>query len=255
MRVVVAGKGGAGKSVIAGTIARLAARRGAQVLALDFDLAPGLSISLGSGADPVDPPLLLSVARQDGGEWGWRDGVDVATAALQFATRAPDGVRMLQRGKIGPDGPESITGSSLAFCEIARYIGETPEFRRWTLIGDMPAGPRLIAQNWTPFARTYLVVVHPGSQSVLAARRVERLVRLLAPNAAVAFVASKIESHSDVREVERAIGERVLASVPLDAEVAAAERLGVVPIDRAPNAPAITAIRGLFAALDRDAAG
>jgi hypothetical protein len=49
------------------------------------------------------------VERHDGGERGWRDGVDVVSAALQFATRAPDGIRLLQRGKIGPQGPEPIT--------------------------------------------------------------------------------------------------------------------------------------------------
>ena len=46
------GKGGAGKSVIAGTIARVLARDGTHVLALDSDLLPGLSISMGAGPDP-----------------------------------------------------------------------------------------------------------------------------------------------------------------------------------------------------------
>lgn len=251
MRVVVAGKGGAGKSVIAGTMARLAARRGARVLAMDFDLAPGLSVSLGTGADPAEPPLLLASERRDDGGWRWREGVDVASAAMRFATDAPDGVRLLQRGKLGPEGPAAIEGSSRAFCEIAKYIGDTPEFDGWTLIGDLPAGPRLVAQNWTPFASTYLVVVYPSTQSVLAARRCARLVREVAHGAAVAFVASRIERRSDVRHVEQAIGERVIASVPLDAEVAAAERLGVAPLDHAPDAPAITAIRNLLAVLDR----
>lgn len=249
MRIVVAGKGGAGKSVIAGTMARLAARQGARVLALDFDLASGLSISLGSGADPPEPPLLRAVERRASGGMGWREGVGVATAAVRFATEAPDGVRLLQRGKLGPDGFGPIRPSSSAFCEIARYIGDRPEFRAWTLIGDMPAGPRLIAENWAPFARTYLVVVHPSTQSLLAARRVTRLIRELAPAATVAFVASRIDGEGDVRHVERAIGEQVLASVPFDAEVAAAERLGLAPIDHAPDAPAITAIRGLFGVL------
>jgi CO dehydrogenase maturation factor len=253
MRVVVAGKGGEGKSVIAGTIARLAARQGARVLAMDFDLAPGLSISLGSGADPVEPPLRRSVEQRDGGELGWRDGIDPASAAMRFATEAPDGVRLLQRGKLGPDGLAAISWSSRAFCEVAKHIGDTPEFAGWTLIGDLPAGPRLIAEYWVPFARTYLVVVHPGSQSVLAARRCARLARALAPGATVAFVASRIEGEGDVRHVEQAIGERVLAAVPFDAEVAAAERLGMAPIDHAPDAPAITAIRGLFGALERGA--
>lgn len=49
MRVAVVGKGGAGKSVIAGTMARVLGPRGHTVLALDSDLMPGLAESLGMG--------------------------------------------------------------------------------------------------------------------------------------------------------------------------------------------------------------
>ncbi len=59
------GKGGAGKSVIAGTIARLAARDGARVLALDSDPLPGLSLSLGSGPELAEPRLLQAVKQDD----------------------------------------------------------------------------------------------------------------------------------------------------------------------------------------------
>jgi CO dehydrogenase maturation factor len=70
MRVAVTGKGGAGKSVIAGTMARLVARQGTPVLALDSDLLPGLSLSLGSGPDPVEPPLLEASVQDETGRWG-----------------------------------------------------------------------------------------------------------------------------------------------------------------------------------------
>ncbi len=55
MRLAVAGKGGTGKSVIAGTISRLLARRGESVLAINGDFMPGLPCSL--GVDPSwEPP-------------------------------------------------------------------------------------------------------------------------------------------------------------------------------------------------------
>ena len=46
--IALTGKGGAGKSVIAGTLAGLLARRGHRVLALDSDPMPGLTMSLGA---------------------------------------------------------------------------------------------------------------------------------------------------------------------------------------------------------------
>ena len=55
MKVVFVGKGGAGKSVIAGTFARALARRGTPVLAVDSDPLPGLAFSL--GLESYESPL------------------------------------------------------------------------------------------------------------------------------------------------------------------------------------------------------
>lgn len=122
MRIAVVGKGGAGKSVIAGTMARLVARQGTPVLALDSDLFPGLSLSLGSGPDPVEPPLLGASEQDETGQWGWREGVDATIAAQRFATAAPDGVRLLQRGKVARQGFGPIRGASMAFWETVHGL-------------------------------------------------------------------------------------------------------------------------------------
>lgn len=47
LRVAIAGKGGSGKTTIAGTLARLLAARGRRVLAVDGDTNPNLSQVLG----------------------------------------------------------------------------------------------------------------------------------------------------------------------------------------------------------------
>ncbi len=251
MRVAVVGKGGAGKSVIAGTMARLAARRGAQVLALDSDLLPGLSLSLGSGPEPAQPPLLQAAEQDASGRWGWREGIDAAVAAQRFATTAPDGVRLLQRGKMGRDGFPPLVGASKAFYEVAHGLVSAPEFQDWTLVGDLPAGPWQTSDDWAPYAQTYLVVAQPSVPSALSAKRVGRLARLQAPDAAVRFIANRVSDPDDVRHVERLLGEPVFASLPVDADVAAAERLGIAPIDHAPRSPAIAAMDQLLDALSQ----
>ena len=55
MRVAFVGKGGAGKSAIAGTFARMVARGGDPVLAIDSDPLPGLAFSLGLAVDDTPP--------------------------------------------------------------------------------------------------------------------------------------------------------------------------------------------------------
>jgi CO dehydrogenase nickel-insertion accessory protein CooC1 len=74
LRLAVVGKGGAGKSVIAGTLARLLARRGERVLALDSDLLPGLALSLGA-EQPAAGARGPGGARGRGGGGGGGKGV------------------------------------------------------------------------------------------------------------------------------------------------------------------------------------
>lgn len=249
LRVAVVGKGGTGKSMIAGTMARLIGRRGTPVLALDSDPQPGLALSLGSGPDPFPPPLV-DAARQDSEKrWGWSEGITAATAAQRFATDAPDGVRLLIRGKPGPEGHRPIMAASKAFWEVAHGLVDAPEFRDWALVGDLPAGPYQVADDWAPYAHVYLVIVNPTVQAAMTARRVARLARMRTPDAAVLLVANRVTGDDDVRHVETQVGEPVFASVPADDEVAAAERLSKAPIDVAPDAAAIAAIERLVAAL------
>lgn len=232
-------------------MARIVARKGTPVLALDSDLFPGLSLSLGSGPDPVEPPLLGASEQDETGQWGWREGVDATIAAQRFATAAPDGVRLLQRGKVARQGFEPIRGASMAFWETVHGLVDAPAFRDWTLIGDLPAGTRQLVEDWAPYADVYLVVVQPSAQSALTAQRVASLARQQTPRAAVVFIANRVRREQDVRRVEELVGESVFASLPADEGVAAAERIGAAPIDHAPDSPTITAIELLIAALAR----
>ena len=71
MRVAFVGKGGAGKSALAGTFARVLARRGEPVLAIASDPMPGLAFSV--GLDVTDAPIPDdAVEDPPGGEQGPR---------------------------------------------------------------------------------------------------------------------------------------------------------------------------------------
>ena len=242
------GKGGAGKSVIAGTIARVLARDGTHVLALDSDLLPGLSISMGAGPDPSPPPLRQAAEKGEDGRWRLKKGIGPVRAVKRYATDAPDGIRLLQAGKTPREGLEPIMGSVNAFYRVVHRLRRAQAFDDWALVGDLPAGPRHIAFGWAPYADTYVAVVQPTAQSALAARRVARIARMGEGVQAV-FVANRVTGAADVRHVEKLIGEPVLAAVPADDAVAHAERLGVAPVDHAPGSPAVLEIERLVTQL------
>jgi len=249
MRLAVVGKGGAGNSVVAGTMARILAREGERVLALDSDLLPGLSLSLGLGIDPeVAAPLGEAAEKDENGRWRLKPGIGPARAVARYATEAPDGIRLLQAGKTPNEGIGPIMGSLNAYFRVIHRLGEVKGFESWTMLGDLPAGPRHIAFNWAPYARTFVVVVQPTAQSALAGRRVARIARM-GDGVKAVFVANRVTGAADVTHVERLVGERVLAALPADDGVAEAELLGRAPIDHAPDSAAVAEVERLVTTL------
>jgi len=239
----IAGKGGAGKSVLAGTLARVLARRGHPVLAIDSDPMPGLAHSLGV-PEPEAPALMRAAEKPEKGPWRLRSGIGPVAVVRRYTTPAPDGVRLMQLGKADEDGLNPVMGSVNAFLQIVRRMHEAKSLYHWAIIGDLPAGPRQPAAGFSPYARLYVVVVEPTSQSAMTGRRVARIAR--GPlGADVIFVASKIAHPDERRRVERLLGERVAFEVPADRAVTDAERRRVAVIDAAPDSPVVRAVERL----------
>ena len=249
MHIAVVGKGGAGKSVMAGTLARIFARQGRRVLTLDSDLMPGLALSLGLGMDS-SAMLTDAVEKNDKGRWRLRKGIGPVRAVQRYAVEAPDGVRHLQCGKLDAAGQPAIMGSINGYYQVIHRLSRSRAFEDWTIIGDLPAGPRQLAYRWAPYADTFVVMVEPSWKSALTARRILTILRS-SPDAMALPVASKVNDASDRAAVETLLGEPVVTAVPADRAVAIAERAGVAPIDHAPESPAMLAIAGLAATLEQ----
>ena len=247
--LAVAGKGGSGKSIISGTLARILARRDHRVLAVDSDPMPGLARSLGV-EEPETPPLVEAAEKDGDNRWRLKRGIGPVRAVKQFTTPAPDGVRLLQLGKADKEGLIPVIGAVNAFLHVVHRLPGAKTFREWAIVGDLPAGPRHLAAGFAPYARLYVVVVEPRSQSALTARRVARIARDHR-GAQVLFVANKIGGAADRRRAERLLGESFAAVVPADEAVAEAERRGVAVIDAAPRSPAVVAIEELADEIER----
>ena len=95
MKLAVAGKGGSGKTSISGTMARVLARRGLRVLAIDGDSNPNLALTLGLPAEQMGdvPTLPRDLLRRT--DTGRELTQTVEEICATHSVTAPDGVTLL----------------------------------------------------------------------------------------------------------------------------------------------------------------
>lgn len=100
MRIATAGKGGAGKTTLAATLARVLAQSGREVWAIDGDPNPNLGIALGIARETLEnaPRVPRNIAEESHDD----DGVShmdlkqpLAELQRQYAITGPDGVHLM----------------------------------------------------------------------------------------------------------------------------------------------------------------
>ena len=107
MRIAIAGKGGSGKTTIAGTLARVLAREGRTVLAVDADTNPNLATTLGISRTQDIVGLPRSLMERQTQADGTVKAVftrNAETVLDEYGAVGPDGVRLIVMGKVGHGG-------------------------------------------------------------------------------------------------------------------------------------------------------
>jgi len=242
MRIAFVGKGGAGKSSIAGTLARLLARRGQPVLAIDSDPLPGMPYALGIAVDDAPIPDDVVVEQTNGSnQWELRPDLTPQALVDKYAVVCPDNVRYLQfgntRGHIS-----TMRRAQSAWSQVVREIDPTA----WHLVGDLPGGTRQAMFGWAKYADTVIVVVEPSTKSLHAAKRLLNLSNADWAPRQLLLVANKVGDESDVRRIEERLGRLVSAAIPLDAAVYGNDRHGRSPLDGKDSLAFVGAVNALL---------
>lgn len=101
-KIAVAGKGGSGKTTVAGVLARLWAEQGVDVLTVDADDNPNLGLSLGLGVERTSELIGAREALLP-------DGPAIASSMEEvvdrFATDATENIRIVQVRKFDHFNP------------------------------------------------------------------------------------------------------------------------------------------------------
>jgi len=232
MKIVVAGKGGVGKTTVSGTLARALARSGHDVLALDADTNPMLGVSLGIGPEQTD----LLVAVRQGLETGETEHERSTEGFVErFGRDAPDGVRLVVASRIDRPNPGCMCCGVSPESLLNELDGDGK-----IIIGDLEAGIGTVLRLQEGQADVVVVVAQPTAKSLDIARRA---VEMAADKMTTTIVvANRVRDDEDLAVIRAAVGDCEMVVVPDDDAIAHADREGLAAIDVDDTSPGVRAI-------------
>ena len=259
MKIATVGKGGSGKTTIAGTLARIYADEGLNILAIDGDPNPNLALTLGMTRSAADGITYIpsTIMRRAGEE----DGVVILEPAIpkheimqQYAAKAARNVELIVMGK--PAHGTAGTGCMCASHRAVRgLIAELTNFGEHT-ITDMEAGLEHLKRGTARHVDMMLIVTEPYYRSLEAASRTHELAAELAIPL-IKVVANKVRGAEDRQAIEtycRQHKMEIIGFIPHDDNLIEAERQAAAPYDFAANSGGIRALRAIAAEIAKLAA-
>ena len=265
MKIVVTGKGGAGKTTIAAILARTLARLGFEVVAVEADPNPNLGIALGLGADEtarlegiVNAVLRAKAAHSHDHSHDDGDDHDHGRSACDppaeqtaeelvdnLSVVAPDEIRLVQTGLIERPAQGCLCCGSHGTTR--RVLNEVPADGR-TVVADLEAGVNDLIWAYPKPGDVVLVVTEAYVKSIEVARRALQVARDMGVRRSL-LVVNRVEGPEDVAEVAQLFPDVDLVAVPEDPAVQQADRDGIAALDAAPDSPAVAAVAALASRL------
>ncbi len=241
LRIAVAGKGGAGKTTLSSTLARLFARQGRDVVVIDGDSNPNVAVALGVDreiAGALQPLPINLVNRRLNGK-ALNQSVDEILG--NHAVTAPDGVRVLLMA-MPNHADEGCLCTSHAV--VSGLLGDMAGRPNSVTILDLEASPEHLSRGTTRNVDALLLVVEPYYRSYETSRRMAALAAEL-PIGRVAVVANKLRTPTDALAIEEYCERHALhldGRLPWSTAVLDADAAGIPLIDFDPDNPVIAAV-------------
>jgi len=245
LRVAVAGKGGAGKTTLSSTMARLFARQGHDVIVVDGDSNPNVATALGIGreqAEAIQPLPMGLVSRRINGNAALKE--PVMDVVRQYGGLAPDNVHVLKMA-MPAHADEGCLCS--AHATVSALLADIETLDNTISILDLEASPEHLSRGTTRHVDALLLVVEPYYRSFETAKRMAALASEL-PIKRVGVVANKLRSPDDasaIAEYCERHGLRLEGELPWSTQVLDADKAEIPLIDFDPTSPVVAAVNKL----------
>lgn len=233
MKYAIVGKGGSGKTTVAAVVARTLARRGLRVVALDCDTNPNLGISLGIGEEETERLVAMRQALDEGNEEHAREW---DTLLERFGSDGPDGVRLAVVSRIENPNP-GCPCCGLSPEQLLATLGSGSG----VVVADLEAGIGTLTRLSQGGVNVVVIVVEPTPRSLEVGRRAAELATERDVGRVI-VIANRVQVDEDLLDVRRFFPGLEVVGVPYDIAIVDADRLGLAPLDTAPDSSAIRAL-------------
>jgi len=237
MKIAISGKGGVGKTTLAGVMARILAKRGRKVLAIDADPDSNLASAIGLPKEALAKLLpIASMTSMIEERTGAKKGTFGSVLKLNpKVDDLPDemgvnyeGIRLLLLGCIPQGGGGCFCPENVLLKNLVRHLLVK---REEALIIDMEAGLEHLGRGSTGQVDALIIVVEPGQRAMNTARQIKKLGEDLKIKNMM-IVGNKVNSEEDRRLIEEELSDfSVLGYMSFNPKILQADKEGKSPYD------------------------
>jgi CO dehydrogenase maturation factor len=250
VKIAVSGKGGVGKTLIAGGLACSFAKKGLKTIAIDADPSPNLALTLGMPVEearktlPISENKELIESKTSTGQPGlYRLSFTVDDVVRKYSVNTPFDVNLIVMGTVRSMGSGCTCAANAVVRSLLRHLVVE---RNEVVVIDMEAGVEHLGRGTARHVDTMLIVTDANMKSLETAKRINGLAAS-ASIKHVFLVGNKTGDEIQKENIERFAGKNgllIMAFVPFDQNVVEAEMLGETPLKYSESV-AIRAINNL----------
>ncbi len=237
MKIAISGKGGVGKTTLAGVMARTLSAQNETVLAIDADPDANLASAVGvspdrlAGVTPLAEMTHFIEERTETKKGGYGSIFKLNPRVDDIPDRFSinhEGVKLLILGSVPQGGGGCFCPENVLLKNLLSHLFIQ---RNETVIVDMEAGLEHLGRGSTGYVDAFIVVVEPGMRSIQTAHQIKKLAMDLGIKR-VFIVGNKVQTDEDQRVITENLQEfPILGLMSYNPKVLEADRKGVSPYD------------------------